>query len=103
MRLRLKKPFDIGDLLCEAVRRKRFEEDTAVALALNSWIEEHKDAAVVEAANKAAETLFERDNRIGNLVVEEGFTAEGLDRLHPRFDDWVAGNSEGQPVNDDAT
>src|SRR5579871_2576517 len=40
--------FDIADLLREAIGREAFEEDAAVALALDARVEEHEDAAVGE-------------------------------------------------------
>ena len=42
--------FYVGDVLGEAVGRERFEEDAAVALALDARVEEHEDAAVVRAS-----------------------------------------------------
>ena len=64
--------------LGEAVGREGFEEDAAVALALDAGVEQHEDAAVVERADEAAEALLEGDDGVGDLVVEEGLAAERL-------------------------
>ncbi len=98
----LEESFDVGDVLGEAVGWEGFEKDAAVALALDAWVEEHQDAAVVEAADEAAEALLEGDDGIGDLVVEEGLAAEGFDGLHASFDDGVGGDGEGEAVDDDA-
>jgi len=92
----------VGDVLREAVGWEGFEEDAPVALALDAWVEEHEDAAVVQAADEAAEALFEGDDGVGDLVVEEGLAAEGFDGLHAGFDDGVGGDGEGEAVDDDA-
>ena len=47
----LKELFNVGDVLCEAVRWKGLEEDPAIALALDAWIEEHEYPAIVERAD----------------------------------------------------
>jgi hypothetical protein len=87
--LRLEELFDIRDVLSEAVGWERFEEDATVALTLNAWVEEHEDTAIVERTDEASKALFERDDGVGDLVVEEGFAAEGFDGLHAGFDDGV--------------
>ena len=94
--------FDFGDLLGEAVGWEGFEEDAAVALALDARVEEHEDAAVGEGADEAAKALFEGDDGVGDLVVEEGLATEGFDGLHAGFDDGVVGDGEGKAVDDDA-
>jgi hypothetical protein len=91
----LEKLFDIGDVLGEAVRRERFEEDAAVALSLDARVEEHEDAAVVQAADEATESLLERDYGVGDLVVEEGLAAESFNGFHPGLDYRVRGDGEG--------
>ena len=48
--LRAEEGFDVGDVLREAVGWEGVEEDAAVALALDAGVEEHEDAAVVEAS-----------------------------------------------------
>src|ERR1700727_817292 len=88
--------YDVRDVLGEAVGWKGFEEDAAVALALDAGIEEHEDAALVQPADEAAEALLERDDGVGNLVVEEGLAAKGLDGLHASLDDGIAGDGEGK-------
>ena len=80
--------------MCEAVRWEGFEEDAAVTLPLDAGIEEHQDAAVVKAADESAEALFESDDGVGDLVVEEGLAAEGFDGLHAGADDRVGGDGE---------
>src|SRR5665213_2079818 len=66
---------DVGNLLGQPVRRQAFEEDAAVALALDARIEQHQNATIIERANQAAKALLQRDNGIGNLVVEKRFAA----------------------------
>ena len=46
--------------------------------------------------------MFEGDDGVGDLVVEEGFSAEGFDGLHAGFDYGVVGDGEGETVDDDA-
>ena len=72
----LEELFDVGDVVGEAVGWEGVEEDAAVALALDAGVEEHEDAAVVEAADEAAEALLEGDDGVGDLVVEERLAAE---------------------------
>ena len=56
----------------------------------------------LERADEAAEALFERDDGVGDLVVEEGLAAEGFDGVHAGLDDGVGGDGEGEAVDDDA-
>jgi len=84
-------------------RGQRVEEDASVALALDAGVEQHEHAAVLERADEAAEALFQRDDRAGHLVVEEGVASGGGHRVHACLDDGVGGNGEGQLVDDDAT
>ena len=86
----------------DAVGGQGVEEDAAVALALDTGVEEHEDAAVIERADEAAEALFESDDGVGNLEVEEGFAAGGFDGGHAGLDDGVRGDGEGEAVDDDA-
>jgi len=55
--------------------RAGFREDAAVALALNTRIEKHENAAIFERPDKAAKALLQRDDGVGNLIVEEWFYA----------------------------
>jgi len=73
------------------------------AYSLNPGIEKHEDASVFERTNETAKALLQRDDGIGNLIIEERFAAEGFDGLHAGFDNRIAGDREGQPVDDDAT
>src|ERR1700722_5416678 len=93
---------DVGDVLGEAVGGQGFEEDAAVALALDAGVEEHEDTAVGERADETAEALLERDDGVGDLVVEEGFASEGFDGVHAGLDDRVGGDAKGEAVDDDA-
>ena len=45
--------------------------------------------------------MFEGDDGVRDLVVEEGLAAEGFDGLHAGFDDGVGGDGEGEAVDDD--
>jgi hypothetical protein len=45
---------DVGNLLRETVWREGFEEESAVALALDAEVEEHEDAAVGERTDEVA-------------------------------------------------
>src|SRR5437588_449818 len=94
---------DVGDVLGEAVGGQGFKENTAVALALDAGVEEHQNTTIRERADKAAEALLKCDDGVGNLVVEEGFAPESFDGFHSGFDDRVAGDGEGETVDDDAT
>jgi hypothetical protein len=95
--------FDVGDGFGDAVGRKGLEEDLAVALAGDAWIEEDENAAVLERANEAAEALLESEDGFRDLVVEEGTTAGFFDSAHTGLDNGVGGNGERQAINDDAT
>jgi len=53
------------------------EEDLAVALAGDAWVEEDQNAPVFKGADEAAKALLESEDGFGDLVVEEG-TAAGL-------------------------
>src|SRR5271154_687860 len=91
----------VRDVLGLAVGWQRVEEDAAVALALNARVEQHQHAAIGERADEASEALLEGNDGGGDLVVEEGLTAGGLDGLHAGLDDGVGGHGEGQAVDDD--
>ena len=95
--------FDVGDGFGDAVGREGLEEYLAVALGGDAWIEEDEDAAVLERADEAAEALLESEDRLGDLVVEEGTAAGFLDGAHAGLDDGVGGNGERQAIDDDAT
>ena len=94
--------FDVRDFVREAIGGETFEEDAAVALALDAGVEEHEDAAIGEGADEAAEALLEGDDGVGNLIVEEGLAACGFDGFHAGFDYGVVGDGEGEAVDDDA-
>ena len=56
-----------------------------------------------ERADEAAEALLEGEDGRRDLVVVEGLAAGLLDGLHAGLDDRIAGDGEGQTVDDDAT
>ena len=97
----LKELFDICNILCQAVGRKGLEEDAAIALALDAWIEEHEYTPIVERANQSAKALFKRDDGVRDLVVKKRLAAESFDSFHAGLDDGVGGNSKREAVNDD--
>ena len=96
----LKKLFNVRDVLCEAIGRKRLKEDAAITLALDSWIEEHEYTTVVERTDQSAKALFERDDSVRNLVVKKRLAPESFNGFHAGFDDGVGGNGKGEAVND---
>jgi len=98
----LKEMFNVGDVLCEAVGWKGLEEDAAVTLTLDAWIEEHEYTPIVERANQSAKALFKRNDGVRDLVVKKRLAAESFDSFHAGFDDGVGGNGKGEAVNDDA-
>ena len=69
----------------------------------DAGVEQDQDAAIFERADEAAEALLEGEDGGGDLVVEEGLAAGFFDGAHAGLDDGVAGDGEGQAVDDDAT
>jgi hypothetical protein len=99
----LKKFLDIRNCLRHAVGRQAGEEGLAVAFLGDSIVEQDQDAAIFERADEAAEALLQGQDGGGDLVVEEGLAAGFFNGLHAGGDYRVAGNGEGQAVDDDAT
>src|ERR1035437_40699 len=98
-----KKLLHIRNGCCHAIGREAGEECLAVSLPCDAGVEEDQHAAIFERTDEAAKALLEGENSRRNLVVEEGFAACLFNGLHARLDDRIAGDSEGQAVDDDAT
>src|SRR5215204_5250299 len=94
MRLLLALHFDLPH------RRKRFEEELSISLALHPAVEDDDDAAVVSAADQPAEPLLELDDRLRHRVIHEGISTGALDCLEPRFDHRLIRHGEGE-LDDD--
>ncbi len=78
------------------------EEVAAVGFCAEAGVEDGDDAAVGAAADEAADSLFERDDGLGDAVIEEGFAAIFVDEARAGGDDRVRGDGEGELVDDDA-
>ena len=85
-----------------AIGREAVEEGGAVAGGADAGVEEHKDAAVGEGADEAAEALLEGDDGLWDLEVVEGVAAGGGDGVGAGLHDGVGGDGEGELVDDDA-
>jgi len=95
--------FDVGDGLGDAVGRERLQKSLAVALAGDARIEEDKHSAVMEGTDESAKSLFQSEDGFGDLIVEERAAASFFDGFHACLDNGIAGDGEGQAVDDDAT
>ena len=85
------------------VIRQAVDEDASVLFFQDAVVEQDEKAAVVERADQASESLFQGDDSCGDLILKECVAAVGVDCFHASGDDRIAGNREGQAVDDDAT
>ena len=95
--------FDRAEVGSAFVVGKAIEEDAAVLFFQDAVVEQDEEAAVVEGANEASKALFEGDDGGGDLILEEGVAAFGVDGFDASGDDGIAGDGEGQTIDDDAT
>ena len=65
--------------------RQRFDEQPAVGLRDDPWVEADDGATVALGADEAAEALFELDDGLGQLVIAERVAAGGADRFEAGF------------------
>ena len=94
--------FDFADVRGAGVGGKAGNENLSVAHFENAVVQEDEEAAVVEGADEASETLLEGDDGGGDGVVEETVAAIFVDGAATGLHDGVAGNGEGDFVDDDA-
>jgi len=94
--------FDFADVGGAGVGGKALDEDLAVLLFENAIVEQNEEAAVIERADQASEALLEGDDGSGDRVIEEGVAAAFVDGAAAGLDDGVAGDGEGDFVDDDA-
>ena len=95
--------FDFADVRGAGVGGKALDEDLAVLLFENAIVEQNEEAAVIERADQASEALLEGDDGSGDRVIEEGVAAAFVDGAAAGLDDGVAGDGNGDFVDDDAT
>ena len=86
----------------KAVVRQAVEEHLPVALLGNSIIQQNQHAAIGLAADQPPESLFQRQRRLGNLIIVKRIAALFSNALDPGFHHRVAGNRERQLVDDNA-
>ena len=77
------------------------DEDATILFFEDAVVEQDEEAAVVEGADEASEALLEGDDGGGNRVVEERVAAAFVDGSATGLNDGVAGNGEGDFVDDD--
>src|SRR5207253_5834300 len=74
--------------------RKTFEENPAVRLLQNAIVEQGQQAAVVERTNEASKPLLQSNDGSGHLILIEGVSALGINRVGARGDDGIARHGE---------
>src|SRR5262249_23539200 len=77
-------------------RRQRLQEIAAVAFGEHTRVENHDHAGIATGADKAAEPLLQLDDRLRNLVVQEGHAPRRGNRLAACLDDRPVRNGERQ-------
>src|SRR5580698_10213073 len=99
----VEKPFYIVAACCEGVIRKAVEKNLTVARLRDPFVQQRQHSAIAPAADQPAETLFQRDGRLWDLIGIESVAALLLDRSHARLHHRIAGDRERQFVDDHAT
>src|SRR5690349_15070931 len=82
-----------------AISGKTLDKYAAVLLFQNSIVEEHEQSTIVQRADQPPKSLFQRDDCRRNLILKEGIATLGVNRLHPRGDDRIAGHGKRQAVD----
>ena len=88
--------------LRHSVRRQALHEHPTVSLPLQSRIQQHQHAVIVQRPDQAAKALFQRDHRGRNLIFGERVAAFRFNCLHARRHHGIAGDGKWKLVDDDA-
>ena len=86
-----------GDIHCRQGGDKHF----SITLPHHSRIADDDGTVIVFAADEAANTLFERECGLGELIVAKRIAASGLQVFDARADQRIVGRSEWQLLDDD--
>src|SRR5579885_769692 len=98
----LEELFDFPEFRGMGVIGQAGEKNPAVALPQNAVIQQRKHAAVLAVPDQPAETLLERKDRLGHLVLVKRVAAVFADVPYTGFHDRVARHGKWQAVDDDA-
>src|SRR5262249_26856372 len=85
-----------------AVRRERLQENLTIRHALNTRIQQGQNPSVRLGADQPAKALFECQNRLRHLKLSKRIAAVLLQGVYSRGDNRIAGDREGQTVDDHA-
>jgi len=94
--------FDFANVGGAGVGGKALDENFSILFFEDAVVEQDEEAAVVEGADEASEALLEGDDGGGDGVVEEAVAAIVVDGFAACLDDGVAGDGEGDFIDDDA-
>src|ERR1041384_4318583 len=92
---------DFGDVPRAAGGRQRRKERPAVAPAVDALVEQRDDATIGVRADQAAETLFQRDLREGQMKVQKRVFSLRLERTGAGEHERLGGNGKWNLLEND--
>src|SRR5258708_17140190 len=98
----IEKLLHVGQSGGKSVIRQAVEKNLAVTLLGDSVIQKHEHAAIRLAADQPAESLFQRNRSLRNLIVVKWIPSGVADAFDPRAHHRIVGNRKGQLIDDNA-
>src|SRR5579863_4870612 len=90
-----------GALGDDRARRQRLQKHLSVRLGPEPRIAEDDHAEIIAISNQAADTLFQRQHRLRQLVLKKRISAAPANAFQPCFEQRIVGRGERQLVDGD--